>query len=204
MSFTFERLSNGGRWEPAAVGSLFADKGLCGVSANQGLLRFHDATSGPIAQNFLNEAYAPRGLSADTFAFDWMARQFAVTTQPIADDQPSGSDRMVVVLDPSDMSVTPWVPMEQFEQALGVPLAQEFLREDLFRNWLYANRLERLAFDRCAGVTVPAFYGGEATIANLDHNDIDVYLTFIQQLWARAAQQAPGTPAPHIPSDSDR
>lgn len=199
MSFEFERLSERGRWEPPNVGAFFADKGLCGVSANRGLLRFHDAGSGPIAQSFLDATFGPAG----TFAFDWMARQFAVTMQPVGGSDSAGTP-LVVVIDPSDMTVTPWVPVTEFEQALALPLAQEFLQEDLFTEWLRVNTLPRLGFDRCAGATVPAFYGGTTALSNLDHNDIDVYLAFVQQLWSRAQHQSAGTPAPHIPSNRGR
>lgn len=196
MPFTFEQVSNGGLWEPALVGSLFSDRGLCGTSANRGLLRFHDATSGPTGQAFVSSAFGPRGVSVDVFAFDWLARQFAVTTEITADGQVVESgERVVVVLDPFDMSITPWASIDEFEHALGTPLASQFLRPKFFEAWRHGNGVHSLEFDRCAGATVPGFYRGDRTVDNLDHNFITVYLSFIEQLWQRAITEAAGTPA---------
>lgn len=126
MAFSFDVAPNRRSfWGPGLVGDVFASRGLCGSSMNDGLLRFHNAESGPVGQEFVGEIFGRRGLAAYVFAFDWLARQFAVTDgltpEGIADG--SASLRTVVVLDPFDLSVTPWVEVTAFEHALGTPLA---------------------------------------------------------------------------------
>lgn len=140
------------QWRPGLVGGTFADRGLCGCSMNRGLLRFHDADSAPAAQVAVDAMCGARGLAAEVFAFDWLARQFAVTTRLTVEGASDSSQtlRTVVVLDPFDGSVTPWVDVESFEGALSVPIAHDFLLPDLFREWMEAAGIDQLAFDSCA------------------------------------------------------
>lgn len=199
MTFTFTRLSDT-RWEPPLVGTFYSSRDLCGVSMNDGLLRFHDAASGAIGQEFVDETFGLDGLRADVFAHDWRARQFAVTDtlpDPLEHGLAPG-EPAVLLLDCFDMSITPWVSLPQFEVALGVPMARESLHESLFREWLTANELTGLAFDRCAGASVPGFYRGPLAVDNLPHDKTEVYLSFVAQLWAFAKTQQPGDPPPHL------
>lgn len=187
-------------WLPPMVGDEFAAKQLCGRSLNGGLLRFHDTQSGPSGQELVDQAFRPRGLEADVFAYDWLARQFAVT-RSVAEDgtaDPAGASRTVVVLDPFDMSITPWVEVQQFEKALSVPMAQQFLNYSLFSEWLITVGIDHLSLDYCAGASVPAFYGGERGLENLSLDPVDVYLSFSLQLWARAQNSAPGSAPPRL------
>lgn len=187
-------------WLPPLLGDVFAAKQLCGRSLNGGLFRFHDSRSGPVGQDLVEQAFRPRGLQADVFAYDWLARQFAVTSSLSQDGQvdPAGASRTVVVLDPFDMSITPWVDVQQFEQALSVPMAQEFLNNSLFQAWLPTVGIDHLALDYCAGASVPAFYGGKRELQNLSLDPIDVYLSFSLQLWTRAQNSAPGSAPPRL------
>lgn len=169
---------------------------------NHGLLRFHDATSGLVGQDFVEKAFAPDGLNAEVFAFDWLARQFAVTDN-YPDPESVGlkkGDPLVVMLSPFDMSITPWVLLDEFERALNLPLAQEELQEPLFQSWLAANRLPGLDLEHCAGATVPAFYQGTLTLDNLTYDNMDVYLSFAEQLWNRSREAQP-TSAPRLNVD---
>jgi len=188
------------QWRPGLVGGTFADRGLCGCSMNRGLLRFHDADSAPAAQVAVDAMCGARGLAAEVFAFDWLARQFAVTTRLTVEGASDSSQtlRTVVVLDPFDGSVTPWVDVESFEGALSVPIAHDFLLPDLFREWMEAAGIDQLAFDSCAGATVPGFYGGKREVGNLTLDSVEVYLSFAQQLWERGQKNGPGSPPPHL------
>lgn len=201
MEFSFDPPTRpGAQWRPGLVGGTFADRGMCGRSMNRGLLRFHAAVSGSAAQATVDAMFRTRGLDAEAFAFDWLARQFAVTSRLTVDGKPdaSGSLRTVVVLDPFDGSVTPWVDVQSFEGALSVPLAQDFLLPDLFREWMYAVGIDQLAFDACAGASVPGFYAGKREIANLTLDSTEVYLSFAQQLWEHGQKNGPGSPPPHL------
>ncbi|MDL9948637.1 hypothetical protein QSJ19_24235 [Gordonia sp. ABSL11-1] len=134
MEWTFERLSSG-LWQPGLVGSYFADRGLSGVSGNSGLLRFHDDQSGPIAQRFVDGAFGGIGVRADVFAFDWRARQFAVSTCFDAEGNYTGGGQpgTIVTLDPFDMVTEPW--------GCGHPQTDELL-------WLFAlAETARMTFD---------------------------------------------------------
>ncbi|WP_016888642.1 hypothetical protein [Mycobacteroides abscessus] len=187
-------------WRPGLVGGMFADRGLCGRSMNNGLLRFHDAVSGPVAQATVDAMFRTRGLDAEVFGFDWLARQFAVASRLTPEGLPDNAQtsRTVVVLDPFDGSVTPWVDAHSFERALSVPLAQDFLMPELFREWMVAAGLNQLPFDACAGASVPGFYGGKREISNLSLDSVEVYLTFAQQLWEHGQNNGPGSPPPHL------
>jgi hypothetical protein len=187
-------------WYPDLVGRLFADQGLCGRSVNHGLLRFHDAASAPVGQEVVDAMFRPRGLVADVFAFDWLARQFAVTNRLTHQGMPDKSEasRTVVVLDPFDGSVTPWVEVTVFDRALGTSMAQEFLQPELFDQWLTSIGATQLEFDWCAGAKVPAFYGGERVLPNLSANLVEVYLSFTRQLWEHGVKNGAGSPPPRL------
>lgn len=201
MEFAFDpQMRPGTAWRPALVGGMFADRGLCGRSMNRGLLRFHDAISAPAAQATVDAMFRTRGLDAEVFAFDWLARQFAVTSRLTPEGLPdrAQTSRTVVVLDPFDGSVTPWVDAHSFERALTVPLAQDFLMPDLFAQWMGVAGINQLPFDACAGASVPGFYGGKRETANLSLDSVEVYLSFAQQLWEHGQRNGPGSPPPHL------
>lgn len=201
MEFSFDPPTRqAAEWRPTLVGDIFAGRGMCGRSMNRGLLRFHDAASAHAAQATVEAMFGARGLVAEVFAFDWLARQFAVTSLMTVDGTPddSGSLRTVVVLDPFDGSITPWVDVESFEGALGVPLAQDFLLPILFREWTDAVGVTQLEFDACAGASVPGFYGGKREIGNLTLDSVEVYLSFTQQLWEHGQKAGPGSPRPRL------
>jgi hypothetical protein len=201
MEFSFDPPARpGAEWRPGLVGGVFADRGLCGRSMNRGLLRFHDAASASAAQAAVDAMFRTRGLDAQVFAFDWLARQFAVTTRLTVEGMPDRSQalRTVVVLDPFDGSVTPWVAVQSFEGALGVPLVQDSLLPGLFGEWMSAVGINQLGFDSCAGASVPGFYGGKRHIFNLTLDSVAVYLSFAQQLWEHGQKNGPGSPPPYL------
>jgi len=201
MEFTFDPPTrHNAEWRPELVDDTFAKLALCGRSMNHGLLRFHDAASAPAAQVTVDAMFRTRGLDAEVFAFDWLARQFAVTSQLTIEGTAdrSQTSRTVVVLDPFDGSVTPWVDVRSFEQALSVPLAQDFLLPEMFDRWMAAVGISALQFDACAGASVPGFYGGKREIANLTLDSVEVYLSFAQQLWEYGQKNGPGSPPPHL------
>ncbi|GAA4403943.1 hypothetical protein GCM10023147_45960 [Tsukamurella soli] len=89
MDFAFDPPTRSGAdWRPGLVGGVFADRGLCGRFDDRGLLRFHDAESALPAQATITAMFGTWGLTAEVFAFDWLARQFAVTTQLAVEGTP--------------------------------------------------------------------------------------------------------------------
>jgi hypothetical protein len=168
------------------------------MSANGGVIRWHDAESGLIAQRFVDETFAQVGVAADVFAFDWRARQFAVTRHMDEDGAITRDPQepVVVALDPFDMTATAWVPLPLFERVLGTDLAESALDPGLFDRWRRANGLTDLPLTTCAGTTVPAFYGATLTVENMTVDTLEVYLSFTAQLWAHAREEPPGGPAP--------
>lgn len=140
-------------------------------------------------------------MRADVFAFDWRARQLALSDSFGADGSytTEGGTPMIVTLDPFDMVIEPWgLTIDKFEHALSVPLVEDSLLPTLFAQWLADKGIDSLALEDCAGATVPGFYGGELALGNFEHNDVDVYLTFTDQLWKHAQHQQPGDPAPYV------
>lgn len=207
MDFSFDPpTQSGDQWRPGLVGGTFADRGMCGRSINSGQLRFHDAASAPAAQSTVDAMFRARGIDAAVFAFDWLARQFAVTSRLTFEGTPDSTQtlRTVVVLDPFDGSVTPWADIQSFESALSVRLAQDFLLPGLFGEWMDAVGINQLAFDSCAGASVPGFYGGKREIGNLTLDSVAVYLSFTQQLWEHGQNHGPGSPPPHLTVAANR
>ena len=55
-----------------------------------------------------------------------------------------------------------------------------------------------IEFDRCLGLKIPAFLGGEETLENLDPSDMDVYWSFNAQIYNQVKDLPPGTPISDI------
>lgn len=60
---------------PRNFPSVLADANWCGASFNRGLLRIHDAVSGPDSAKDILKVFSGRvSASADVIAFDWVGR----------------------------------------------------------------------------------------------------------------------------------
>lgn len=188
----------GAKWAPQLVGSLFADAGFCGASADSGILRFYDAISGPMGQQFLDDTFVQDGVKAKVFAYDWLARQFAVSSNISETGQRSAQEQTVVVFSPFDMSITPLVQVDQFMNALGLDMMADFLNVDLFTSWKRKHGISSLDLDRCAGTTVPSYCQGSLQLTNLTYDDLDVYLTFSSQLWNQVKDLPDGSRLPTL------
>lgn len=94
--------------------------------------------------------------------------------------------------------------VHSFESALNIPLAQDFLLPEMFRDWITAVGIYALEFDACAGASVPGFYGGKREIANLTLDNVEVYLSFTRQLWEAGQKAGPGSLPPHLVMTKER
>ncbi|TKY89765.1 hypothetical protein EX895_001550 [Sporisorium graminicola] len=198
MIFRKARDGRGAKWAPRLVGSSFADAGFCGASANSGLFRFHDAISGAIGQEFMDETFVRDGMQAHVFAYDWLGRQFAVSSNLSETGERSSQERTVVVFSPFDMSITPLMHVDQFMDTLGLEMMVDFLQVDLFRAWRQKHGIDSLDLSHCAGTTVPAYCNGSLQLSNLTYDDMDVYLTFCSQTWNQMKRHPPGSAPPKL------
>lgn len=203
MPFIYERIS-ADHWQPPTIGrSYFSANDLSGRSTAQGLFRFHDRASGEIAQEFVDGIWPELGIRAEVFAFDWRCRQFAVTNDldPNYERTAGNGPTSVVILDPFDMGDYPLGLLSTFDQVLDNDAFPEILGQPLFEEWRQANEVESLELERCAGPTVPGFYGGSLGTDNLSYDFTEIYYSFVSQLWHATKNQPPGAPAPTLRLD---
>jgi len=189
LSIDPDLTGTGEPWSPPRVGSEYVRIGACGRSFGRGLLRFHDAASGPVAQDLVHEAFPHLAGHVDVLAFDWLGRQFAVTDATAS----TVGEPEVVVLDPASMSGEGMVAPDQFLRALQSPVMLEVLHADLFERWRAATGYTGLDFDRCVGLKVPLFLSGTLTLDNLQESDLSVYWSISTQLWKQTRDLPEGT-----------
>jgi hypothetical protein len=189
LSIDPDLTGTGAPWTPPLVGSQYAQIGACGRSFGRGLFRFHDGTSGPVAQDLVHEAFPDLAGHADVLAFDWLGRQFAVTDAAGA----TGGEPEAVILDPAAMSREGIVASDQFLRAFQSPVMLEALHADLFERWRASVGCTGLDFDRCVGLKVPLFLSGTLTLDNLEESDLSVYWSICTQLWQQAKDLPAGT-----------
>ncbi|MDR1441183.1 MAG: DUF1851 domain-containing protein [Bifidobacteriaceae bacterium] len=179
---------DGGTWVPRRGPRVFADAGYCGRSFNQGVLRFHDSTTGPNYRGLCFDAFPELSAidrRADVLAFDWNGKQY-LTAKVRGQKQV-----MILVADLGTGSVEPLSDVSTFAGVLKEPNMAEYFSGDLYDEW--RNAVERpeaqLAFTDCVEYTMPLYLGGLDSIENLQLIDLDVS-------WTIGAQIRSQTPKP--------
>jgi hypothetical protein len=174
----------GGKWTPRRGPSAFADAGYCGHSFNQGLIRFHDAQTGPNYRALCHQAFPElRDLDrkADVLAFDWHGRQYL--TAKIKGE----SDLQIVMADIGTGTLDVLVSTTQFAAVLRLDNVADYFDGELYDQWRAAvgHPDAGLAFTDCIEYTVPLYLGGDETLDNLTLIDLDVSWTVGAQIRAQ-------------------
>jgi len=178
----------GGAYVPAGFPSAFADSGYCGRSFNRGLVRFHDAKSGPEFRELVLTAFAGQiHPDADVLAFDWQARQIVTV--------PTGEGVMLYLADVGSADVYELATPEEFAAVLTLDNVGEVFNEERFVAFRETNNVAdaALAFTECVEFEHPLFLGGEDSLSNMAVTDTSVYWTIIGALVAKTANVPPGT-----------
>lgn len=171
-----------GRYVPRRGPASFADAGYCGRSFNQGMLRFHDATTGPNYRELCFAAFPELSSidpNADVLAFDWQGRQYLTALL-------NGEVR-VLIADIGAGSINSLAGVAEFAAVLKLENVREFFNGDVYDQWRASiGRPDSgLAFSDCVEFSVPLYLGGTATIDNLQLIDLDVSWTMGAQLKAQ-------------------
>lgn len=180
--------TSSGDWSPEQASGLVVARGWCGASFGGGLIRFHDAHSGPIARDNICAAF---GLSPDEVgwvAFDWLGRQIGFVIP-----EGMGVDvTMAVVADIGMGRLATAGGAEAFLDGVQSGTIADNLNQSAFAEFLAFARVGRLNFDQCVGFKHPPFLGGGGELSNLEVSDLDVYWTLMGQLYARMAPEPDG------------
>ena len=174
-------------YEATLLDGVLSERNVAGATFNNGLLRFHNAASAELAQQNLYEFFSDRASELTPFAVDWRGRHFC-RVQLDGEDMALRADSAFNEASP----LTDYAGTVAF--LLDDPGAAEFLEEAVMQEAFAALQIFGLPFTDCIGLKVPAFLGGEETIANMEVNDMDVYWSFNAQVYNQVKDTPPGTP----------
>ncbi|MDR0283891.1 MAG: hypothetical protein LBI33_03245 [Propionibacteriaceae bacterium] len=179
----------GTRHVPRRGPTSFADAGYCGRSFNEGVLRFHDATTAPNFRDLCHEAFPElRRLDrkADVLAFDWSGKQYL--TAKIA----GSKDLTILVADIGTGTLETLATVAEFAVVLKMDNMRDFFNAEAYDQWRthVGHPDDGLAFTDCVEYTTPLWLGGEDDPTNMQLIDMDVSWTIGTQLLTqtRAAQ----------------
>jgi hypothetical protein len=182
MALTVDPVNgDAGRYVPRRGPASFADGGYCGRSFNQGVLRFHDATTGPNYRELCFAAFpelASIDPDADVLAFDWHGRQYLTAL-------PNGvGDVQVLIADIGAGTLEILVGVVEFAAVLKMDNMRDFFDGQLYDQWRASvgRPGAGLAFTDCVEFTMPLYLGGAETVDNLQLIDLDVSWTIGAQL----------------------
>jgi hypothetical protein len=173
----------------AASGYAQLAERVAGRTFEQGLYRFHDTQSGPLAADLIAAAYPEFTGRATPFAYNWAGHQFALDAARAND-----GESLILLFTPEsgDALKIPYT-FTAFHEALNA-LREQALAESMFRSWATTNPTALpIGKTDCVGYRVPLFLGGADSIENLEVSDIDVYWTITAQLLQRVRGLPQGT-----------
>lgn len=184
----------GGAYVPPNFPTALADAGYCGRSFNQGLIRFHDAESGPEFTELVREAFPEiADPEAGVVAFDWRGRQLVSARDSAADGGWGGM--LIHIADLGAGALYEIATPAEFAGALRNGAIEEALEAQAFSEWRAANGVPTatLAFDECIEYEVPLFLGGDDTLENMSVTDTSVLWTVIGQARAQSRDLPDGS-----------
>jgi hypothetical protein len=184
----------GGPYVPKGIPSVFADAGYCGRSFNEGVLRFHDAVSGPEFRAYVRAAFPEIVDPAmDVLAFDWQGRQIITLREKRSLGRWGEAELHVADLAAGQILELATIP--EFAAVLKQDLTDQVFNKaqyDAFREAFSAPG-GVLAFTECVEYSHPLFLGGQDHVSNMAVIDAAVYWSVTGQLRASTAALPPGT-----------
>jgi hypothetical protein len=160
---------------------------FAGCTFDDGLYRFHDERSGPVAAEAVDSAFPDFAGRVVPFAFDWLGRQFVIDRNRVV------GEPQVSLLEPGTGEALE-IPcgFVEFHDVELVEFRDAALAEPFFERWRRTTQAP-LSFTDCAGYRVPLFLGGVDAVENLEVIDWAVYWTISGQLRLGTASLPPGT-----------
>jgi len=184
----------GGAYVPANFPSALADAGYCGRSFNQGLIRFHDASTGPEFTELVRDAFPEiADPDAGVVAFDWRGRQLV----SLRNGNPDGTwgEVLIHIADLGTGTIYEAATPREFGAALQDGAIEEALEAEAFAAWRAANGFAAaLGFDECIEYEVPLFLGGDDTLENMSVTDTSVLWGLIGQVRVQSLDLPEGSP----------
>lgn len=181
------KLPNTTPWAIETIGTSLADLGWHGASLKRGLLRIHNAETGPQATKELRDAFTDQAEGLTVFATDWQSRHFAAGAL---------TDGQVAVWE-ADISTTVIEPIATVDDFLTLITkdrkAPGMFNEALFGRFCVRNRLRGLEFQQCASYKVPPMLGGSEDLDNRDLTYNTVHWTMFGQIYQQVKDQPDGT-----------
>ncbi|MFB2597471.1 T6SS immunity protein Tdi1 domain-containing protein [Herbiconiux sp. P17] len=170
----------------------FAKAGYSGRSFNKGLLRFHDAHSGPEFLEHIRVAFPSiADPHASAIAFDWMGRQIVCARTK---KRFGWTDARLLLADVDFAQLDELGDPDSLSRVLSNGQYRHALAEPQFESWREATGTAALAFDECVEYTIPPFIGGAQTQENMAVMNTSVHWGIVSQLVAKTRGLAPGTP----------
>lgn len=156
-----------------------------GGSYSNGLYRIHTFKTGVRWSQIIGEYFPKYQRSVYPFGFDWMGRQFCLDAT---------KSNMIYMLDPATGED---FELEQNLFSLHnidfVDDADSMLADNLFKEILSLNNVDRLDFKECLGYEIPLFFGGKDSADNYEVIDMEVYWQISSQLFRRVLTYPEGT-----------
>jgi len=155
-----------------------------GATFNNGLYRIHSFGSSVQWALIIAEYFGQYRNKIYPFGFDWMGRQFCLST----------SSDILFMFDPATG--------ESFElrQALTLLHDEDFVNDtddmlsiNLFNKALTFYKIDNIGYNECLGYKVPLFLGGKDDIENYELQDIEVYWHIENQLYNKVKDMPEGT-----------
>jgi hypothetical protein len=160
-----------------------------GVTLNKGLYRIHSFESSIKWAFKIGEYFDQYRHRIYPFGFDWMGRQFCLST----------TDDILYMFDPAAGQVF------ELRQTLlllhnddFVNNTDDMLSVNLFYKVLSFYSMSSIAYNQCLGYKIPLFLGGRDEIDNYNLQDIEVYWHIESELYKKAKYLPEGTAVKNI------
>lgn len=155
-----------------------------GCSFNNGLYRVHRADAVVEWNDYVCGVFPDLVGRILCFGYDWMGRHYALHFDG------KGGEPQVALLEPGSAEAMA-VPANfvQFHETELIVHRTECLEPDFYKEWLAAGN-DELPHDRCAGMKVPLFLGGDEEVENLESSDMEVYWSLMGQVLQQVRAQS--------------
>lgn len=141
-----------------------------------GVFKIHHPNSAFHWTNKLKNLFVDFESSFYCFAFDWLGRQFAFST--------NNNKSLILMFDSGVMQVYKMEgDLNSFFNTDLVDYLEETLSTDVYFDWLKKNPAP--SFFECVGLKIPLFLNGKDSIQNYHMLDIQAYWDFNEQVYNR-------------------
>lgn len=167
-----------------------------GCSFNNGLYRVHLPENINKWTLILKKCFPEINSNLVCFAYDWLGRQFALSSTQTADGKP-----LILRFDVStDEALKIPASFQDFHNFELVDYPNDALDSDLFTEWESAKNRE-IQPDQCVGYKHPPFLSGLITVDNLQVRNLEVYWGILGQLLVQVRNLPAGAKISQIEID---